>query len=64
MQNLIQLLKSRTVWYALIVAVLSVVQAYVGLVPTTPVNQMLIGCAISVGIVIMRLLTTMPVSDK
>lgn len=58
------LLKSKTVWYAIIIAVLSIVQGYIGLLPMTPVLQMFIGIAISVGIVILRLLTTQPVSEK
>ncbi len=31
------LLKSKTVWYAIIIAVLSIVQGYIGLLPMTPV---------------------------
>ena len=58
------LLKSKTVWYAIIIAVLSIVQGYIGLLPMTPVAQMFVGIVISVGIVILRLLTTQPVSEK
>jgi len=58
------LLKSKTVWYAIIIAVLSIVQGYIGLLPMTPVAQMVIGIGISVGIVILRLLTTQPISEK
>jgi len=58
------LLKSKTVWYAILIAVLSIVQGYIGLLPMTPVAQMFVGIAISVGIVILRLLTTQPVSEK
>ena len=58
------LLKSKTVWYAIIIAVLSIVQGYIGLLPMTPVAQMAVGIVISVGIVILRLLTTQPVSEK
>ena len=58
------LLKSKTVWYAIIIAVLSIVQGYIGLLPMTPVAQMFIGIGISVGIVILRLLTTQPIGDK
>ena len=58
------LLKSKTVWYAIIIAVLSIVQGYIGLLPMTPVAQMIIGIIISVGIVILRLLTTQPISEK
>ena len=58
------LLKSKTVWYAIVIAVLSIVQGYIGLLPMTPVAQMFIGITISVGIVILRLLTTQPIGDK
>jgi hypothetical protein len=58
------LLKSKTVWYAILIAVLSIVQGYIGLLPMTPVLQMFVGITISVGIVILRLLTTQPIGDK
>ena len=58
------LLKSKTVWYAIFIAVLSIVQGYIGLLPMTPVLQMFVGIGISVGIVILRLLTTQPIGDK
>jgi len=58
------ILKSKTVWYAIIIAVLSIVQGYIGLLPMTPVAQMVVGIAISVGIVILRLLTTQPIGEK
>ena len=38
-----QLLKSRTVLFALLLAVLSVLQGYVGLLPLPPVQQMYVG---------------------
>ena len=58
------LLKSKTVWYAIVIAVLSIVQGYIGLLPMTPVLQMFVGIRISVGIVILRLLTTQPIGEK
>ena len=58
------LLKSKTVWYAIVIAVLSIVQGYIGLLPMTPVAQMFVGIGISVGIVILRLLTTQPIGEK
>jgi hypothetical protein len=58
------LLKSKTVWYAILIAVLSIVQGYIGLLPMTPVAQMFIGIVISVGIVILRLVTTTAISEK
>ena len=61
---LAQLLKSKTVWYAIIIAVLSIVQGYVGLLPLTPAVQMLVGIVIAVGIVVLRLITTTPIAQK
>jgi len=58
------LLKSKTVWYAILIAVLSIVQGYIGLLPMTPIAQMAVGIAISVGIVVLRLITTQPISEK
>ena len=58
------LFKSKTVWYAIVIAVLSIVQGYIGLLLMTPVLQMFVGITISVGIVILRLLTTQPIGAK
>ena len=62
--TIIQLLKSRTVIFAILLAVLSIVQGYVGLLPLTPVNQMLVGCGIAVCITVLRIITTTPISEK
>jgi uncharacterized membrane protein (DUF485 family) len=59
-----QLLKSRTVQFALALAVLSILQGYVGLLPLTQVEQMFVGIAISVAITLLRIITTQPVSEK
>jgi len=64
MTILLQLLKSRTVWFALLLAVLSIVQGYVALLPITPVGQMLVGCGIAVAITLLRIITTTPISEK
>ena len=58
------ILKSKTVWYAIIIAILSIVQGYIGLLPMTPIAQMFVGIGISVGIVILRLVTTTSISEK
>ena len=62
--TILQLLKSRTVIFALLLAVLSIVQGYVGLLPLTPFGQMFVGCAIAVCITLLRIVTTTPISDK
>ena len=61
---LTQLFKSKTVWFAILIAVLSVVQGYVALLPVTPVQQMLVGVVISVAVLVLRLITTQPISEK
>ena len=59
-----QALKSKTVQYGIAIAVLSVLQGFIGFLPTNPAVQAIIGCAIASGIVILRFMTTMPVSQK
>ena len=64
MTTILQLLKSRTVLFALVLAVLSVLQGFVGLLPLPPVQQMYVGLAISVIVTVLRLVTTQPISEK
>lgn len=59
-----QALKSRTVQYGVAIAVLSVLQGFVGFIPANPAVQAFIGCAIAAGIVVLRFMTTQPVGDK
>lgn len=62
--TLLQLLKSRTVWFAIALAVLSIVQGYVALLPITPFDQMIVGCVIAVAITLLRIITTTPIAEK
>ena len=64
MTTILQLLRSRTVLFALLLAVLSVVQGYVALLPITPVEQMYVGCALAVCITVLRIVTTLPINSK
>ena len=50
MQTLIQLLKSKTVLFALFLAVLSILQGYVNLLPLSPTDQMFVGNLCKLGI--------------
>lgn len=59
-----QLLKSRTVWFAIALAVLSIIQGYVGLLPLGQFGQMIVGIVIAVAVTLLRLITTKPVSEK
>ena len=59
-----QALKSRTVQYGIALACLSVLQGFVGFIPASPAVQAVIGCGIASGIVVLRFMTTMPVSER
>jgi hypothetical protein len=59
-----QAFKSKTVQYGVAIAVLSVLQGFVGFLPTNPAIQAVLGCGIAAGIVVLRFMTTMPVSNK
>jgi len=61
MNILTSALKSRTVLFALLIAILSVLQGFVYILPISPVNQMYIGLIVSVAIVFLRFITTTPV---
>lgn len=58
------ILRSRTVLFAILLAVLSVMQAYVFLLPITPVQQMWVGIAIAVIVTVLRIVTTQPITSK
>ena len=64
MTYLAQLLKSRTVLFALLLAVLSVLQGYVFLLHIPPAQQMCVGLAISVVVTVLRIVTTVPITEK
>ena len=64
MERLRQALKSRTVQYGVSIAVLSVLQGFVGFLPANPAIQAMFGCAIATGIVVLRFMTTQPVNEK
>lgn len=59
-----QALKSKTVQYGVAIAVLSVLQGFVGFLPASPVVQAVIGCVVASGIVVLRFITTQPLSEK
>ena len=61
---LTQALKSRTVWLGIVVAVLSVLQGFVAQLPVSPLAQAGIGITIAVAIVVLRILTTQPLTEK
>lgn len=62
--SLKSIFKSKTIWFSILLAVLSVIQGYIGLLPLTPLNQMYVGIGIAVMVVILRAVTTQPLSSK
>jgi hypothetical protein len=63
MNQIKQALKSKTVWLGIALAVVSLLQGYVGYLPT-PAIQATVGSVFAALIVILRALTTMPLGDK
>lgn len=57
-------LKSKTVWFNIILAVLAIVQGFVGSLSLTPVQQMYALIAIAVANVVLRAVTTQPLDQK
>lgn len=64
MPTLKQLLRSRTVLFAVAVAILSVLQGFVFALPVPPAGQAAIGCVIAVAIVLLRAITTQPLAQR
>ena len=58
MNQLITLLKNKTVLWSLVIAVLSVLQGYLFEFNLTPVHQMIVGLVISVVVVLLRFIET------
>ena len=56
MNQLIILLKNKTVQWSLIISVLSVLQGFVMEFPLTPIHQMIAGVVISVVVVLLKFL--------
>lgn len=62
--NLSGALKSKTVWFAVLLAVLSVLQGYVFLLPLPPHQQMYVGIGIAVVVTVLRFVTIKPLAEK
>ena len=56
--------KSKTIVFALLLAVLSVAQGYLFLLPLEPREQMLVGIGVSVVVTLLRLVTNKPLGEK
>lgn len=58
------MLKSKTMWFAAALAVLSVLQGAIVQLPLSPTAQAGIGCVVAALIAVLRVLTTQPLSEK
>ena len=59
-----QAMKSRTVWFAIALAVLSVLQGFVLQLPISPWGHAIVGSVIAAAMVVLRAITTQPLSGK
>jgi hypothetical protein len=64
MNKITQALKSKTVQFSIALAVLSILQAYVGFLPVSPMGQAVVGCIIASCVTVLRSITTKPLSEK
>jgi hypothetical protein len=64
MNKITQALKSKTVQFSIALAVLSILQAYVGFLPVSPMSQAVVGCIIASCVTVLRSITTKPLSEK
>ena len=64
MPSLKQILSSRTNQFALLLAVLSVLQGFVFVLPIAPWQQAVVGVGIAVIVFILRAITNQPLSEK
>ena len=61
---LMQVLKSKTIWFAIALAVLSVLQGFVLQLPIPPWGHAVVGSVVAAAIVVLRAVTTQPLSEK
>ena len=64
MEMLTKAFKSKTIWFSIALAVLSVWQGLLGSFNLDPVAQGIVGSVIAVSVVVLRIITTMPLKDK
>ena len=64
MELILQALKSKTVQCSIALAVLSILQGYIGFLPVGQAAQAAIGVGIAGCIVVLRSITTMSLSQK
>jgi threonine/homoserine efflux transporter RhtA len=64
MQTVIQLLKSKTIVFAILLSILPLFAQYIGAFNLTPIQQMIALQVIAACVAVLRLVTTQPISEK
>ena len=59
-----KIFRSKTIWFAIVVAVLSVLQGFVFVIPVEPEYQAVIGVVIAVVVTVLRFATHGSIDDK
>ena len=59
-----QILKSKTMIFAVLLAVLSASQALIVELPLNPFEQGVVGVVVAAGVAVLRILTSVPLTDK
>jgi hypothetical protein len=57
-------LKSKTIWFAITLAILSVLQGFIFVLPVEPHWQALVGIILAVAVVLLRFSTKGAIDDK
>ncbi len=61
---LLSLAKSKTIWFSLVLALLSVFQGFIFQFELEPTQEMALGAVIAGVIAFLRAITSMPISEK
>jgi threonine/homoserine efflux transporter RhtA len=64
MTTLLQLLRSKTIWFAILLAILPLFAQYIGAFNLTPIQQMIALQVIAAIVAVLRAVTTQPLLDK
>ena len=64
MDIVLQAFKSKTIIFSILLAVLSILQGYLQIFHLTTNGEMMVGIAIAVAVTVLRVITTLPLSEK
>ena len=63
-EQMLKVVKSKTVWFSMVLALLSVAQGFVFQLELTTTQEMYLGAGIAMAIAFLRAITTTPLSEK